>query len=149
MANAMVDAMHDDSVYRRVEVITGRRRRRDWPDEEKSRIVGETLGANVNISAVARRNGVSRGLLTVWRKQARALACESQPGALFAAVRVENEVTHRDCSDVPAPGPAAAKTVAKGASAIRIDIGGATVRVPRGVDRATLDAVISALRGTR
>ena len=149
MANSMVDAMHDDSVYRRVEVITGRRRRRDWPDEEKIRIVGETLGANVNISAVARRNGVSRGLLTVWRKQARALAGESQPGALFAAVRVENEVTRRDSADVPAPGSVASKTVAKGASAIRIDIGGATVRVPRGVDRATLDDVISALRGTR
>jgi len=33
--------------------------------------------------------------------------------------------------------------------AIKIEIGGATIRVPKGVDRATLDAVISALRTAR
>jgi hypothetical protein len=32
---------------------------------------------------------------------------------------------------------------------IEVKIGGATIRVPAGVDRATLDAVILALRGTR
>ena len=43
MATAIVDAMHDDRTYRRVEVITGRRRRRNWAPEEKDRIVGECL----------------------------------------------------------------------------------------------------------
>ena len=47
-------------------VITGRRRRRDWSDAEKARILAESADPEVNISEVARRNGVSRGLLNVW-----------------------------------------------------------------------------------
>jgi transposase-like protein len=46
-------------------VITGRQRRRRWTAEEKARIVAESLEANANISDVARRHGVARGLLTV------------------------------------------------------------------------------------
>ncbi len=143
MANAMVDAMHDDRTYRRVEVITGSRRRRDWTPEEKDRIVGESLRPKANISEVARRNGVSRGLLNIWRRQTRALAASPPAkGELFATVLVESDATHRDqsASSVSRPAPS---------GAIKIDIGGATIRVPKGVDRATLDAVISALRMAR
>jgi transposase-like protein len=35
--------------------------------EEKTRIVAESFEEGANISEVARRNGVARGLLTVWR----------------------------------------------------------------------------------
>jgi hypothetical protein len=42
MANAMLDARQEDGAYRRVEVITGKRRRRRWTAEEKARIVAET-----------------------------------------------------------------------------------------------------------
>ena len=45
--------------------ITGQRRRRRWTAEEKARIVAESFEEGVNISEVARRNGVVRGLLTV------------------------------------------------------------------------------------
>jgi transposase len=37
--------------------------------EEKARIVAESLEAKANISDVARRHGVARGLLTTWRRQ--------------------------------------------------------------------------------
>lgn len=33
---------HDADTYRRIEVITGDRRRRDWSAEEKARIVAES-----------------------------------------------------------------------------------------------------------
>ena len=42
--------------YQRVEVITGRRRRRDWSDDEKARILGQSADPEVNISEVARRS---------------------------------------------------------------------------------------------
>jgi transposase len=146
MINAMVDAMHDDRTYRRVEVITGGRRRRVWAAEEKDRIISESLAPGVNISAVARRNGVSRGLLNIWRRQARelghALGSARQPRATFAAVQIQG-----NRSDVAEASVAAPRTAPTGA--IKIDIGGATIRVPNGVDRATLDAVISALRSAR
>jgi transposase len=67
----MHQARHDGDSYQRVEVITGRRRRRDWSDEEKARILAESADPEVNISEVARRNGVNRGLLSTWRRKAR------------------------------------------------------------------------------
>jgi transposase len=60
--------------YRRIEVITGQSRRRRWTAEEKARIVAESFEADANISEVARRNGVARGLLTAWRRQFSATA---------------------------------------------------------------------------
>src|SRR6202007_3153931 len=69
MANAMLDARQEDGAYRRVELITGQRRRRRWTAEEKARIVAESFEEGANISEVARRHGVVRGLLTVWRRQ--------------------------------------------------------------------------------
>ncbi|HEY2538336.1 MAG TPA: transposase, partial [Stellaceae bacterium] len=55
--------------YRRIEVITGQRRRRQWTAEERGRIVAESFQEGANISEVARRHGVARGLLTAWRRR--------------------------------------------------------------------------------
>jgi transposase len=66
MANAMLDARQEGDSYRRIEVITGRRRRRRWTGEEEARIVAESFETDANISEVARRHGVARGLLTAW-----------------------------------------------------------------------------------
>lgn len=63
----MLDAKQEGNSYR--PVITGERRRRRRTGEEKARIVAKSFEENVNISEVARRNGVARGLLTVWRRQ--------------------------------------------------------------------------------
>lgn len=39
MAKAMLDARQEGDSYRRVEVITGERRRRRWTGEELSRLI--------------------------------------------------------------------------------------------------------------
>jgi transposase len=69
MLDARNEARNEGGTYQRVEVITGRQRRRRWTVEEKARIVAESLEAKANISDVARRHGVARGLLTTWRRQ--------------------------------------------------------------------------------
>jgi transposase len=46
-------------------------RRRDWSDEEKIRIVEESLQGFRQGSATARRYGLSRSLLTRWRGEYR------------------------------------------------------------------------------
>lgn len=51
-------------------MITGRRQRRNWTDEEKALILAERAESDVNISAVARRWGPNRSLLNVWRREA-------------------------------------------------------------------------------
>ena len=73
MLEVMDEGMHEarhEGKYRRIEVITGRRQRRNWTDEEKARILAESAEPDVNISAIARRWGVNRGLLNVWRRDA-------------------------------------------------------------------------------
>jgi transposase len=51
----------------RLEVVeTGRRRR--WSDDEKLRIVLESLDTPRAISSTARRHGISRSLLMTWRR---------------------------------------------------------------------------------
>jgi transposase-like protein len=55
--------------FRRVEVITGIGRRRRWTDEEKARIVAESLDPATTASAVARRYGLHASQLFTWRQQ--------------------------------------------------------------------------------
>ena len=51
----------------RLEVVeTGRRRR--WSEEEKLKIVLESLQAPRHVAATARRYGISRSLLLRWRQ---------------------------------------------------------------------------------
>ena len=88
----MHQSRHDANSYQRVEVITGRRRRRDWSDEEKARILAESADPEVNISEVARRNGVNRGLLNVWRRKARLASIE---GPQFVQLRLDDGVEAR------------------------------------------------------
>src|SRR4051794_6102647 len=55
----------------RLEVVELGRRRR-WTDEAKRRIVEESFAGPRQVSATARRHGVSRSLLAYWRKASRA-----------------------------------------------------------------------------
>src|SRR5947208_8103335 len=56
-------------VERLERIATGRRRR--WSDDEKLRIVLESLQAPRAISSTARRHGISRSLLMTWRRSFR------------------------------------------------------------------------------
>lgn len=136
----MHQSRHEADSYQRVEVITGRRRRRDWSDEEKARILAESAAPDVNISEVARRNGVSRGLLNVWRRHARATSA----GRLrFAQVRLEGGIeAHAVAID-------RSRDLANPIEPIEVVIADATVRVPAGVDAVTLKRVFAALRADR
>ena len=67
-ADAMLQVSHEDSDYRRIEVITGKRRRRNWTAKEKARIGSESAESGACIADVPRRWGVNRGFLTVWRR---------------------------------------------------------------------------------
>lgn len=63
---------HDGESYRRIELISGRRRRRSWSTEEKARILAESFAEGANISEVARQYGINRSLLFTWRRQVNA-----------------------------------------------------------------------------
>jgi transposase len=147
----MLDARQEGGSYRRIEVITGQRRRRRWTAEEKARIVAESFEEGANISEVARRHGVVRGLLTEWRHKLAAAAGANAPG--FVPVRIGSE---KGAATAVEPGrlpPAAARLLemvsplGKLCGVIEIEVSGARIRVEPGVDPTTLSTVLSALRG--
>jgi transposase len=143
MANAMLDARQEDGAYRRVEVITGKRRRRRWTTEEKARIVAESFEEGANISEVARRHGVVRGLLTVWRRQVAQAAGISAPR--FVPVRIDPE---GPAPVVNASPPEKAAVAGRWLGRIEIEVCGARIWVERGVDAAALATVLAAVRGS-
>ena len=134
----------DDRRYHRVEVITGGLRRRHWSSAEKARIVEESAVPGANISEVARRNRVSRGLLSIWRRQSRQGLSE---GGAFVQLQVaEGDVE-------PAVDRGARRLsdcgTAEDDARIEISLGAATIRVRAGADAVTLERVVAALRATR
>ena len=150
MLDARNEARNEGGTYQRVEVITGRQRRRRWTAEEKARIVAESLEANANISDVARRHGVARGLLTAWRRQLLSDGSSQEPQQIFAAVKIDDValVSTGATRDTEKPNAAAtALSAARSRGRIEIDIAGARIRVESGVDHATLAMVLAAVRG--
>jgi transposase len=79
---------HTHRAFGRLEIVeTGRRRR--WTDEEKRRIVLESMSGPRLISETARRHGISRTLLLTWR---RLMASEVPSGFVPAIVVPEPPV---------------------------------------------------------
>ena len=72
---------------RGVEVRVRPVRRRSWPDEDKLRMVRETLAAGAVVQVVADRSGVGTGQLYTWRKELLAAAVSG-----FVPVAVAPEV---------------------------------------------------------
>ena len=124
--DAMHQHRHDDASYRRIELITGvRRRRRRWTHEEKTEIAAASLRPGVNISDVARQYGVNRGLLQTWRRAA------MRDDMDFVPVRVMEAVTGTE----PATGP--------GPGVIELESRGLRVRFSGPIDPAALRLVLT------
>jgi transposase len=140
-----VDAMHQDmheaNDYRRIEVITGHRKRRSWTAKEKTEIVAASAEPGVNISDVARRWGVNRGLLSVWRRQAGLMSWDAAP--TFVPITVSTDEFGNASVAVKADGDASV------AGRIEIEIGAARMVMTGSVDPALASAVVAALRGSR
>ena len=126
----VVSTSTNDDGFRRLEVITGVGRRRRWSDEDKARIVAESLDPRTSASAVARRYGLHASQLFTWRQRLAALAACEGPG--FVPVVVAED---------------AAATSPEPAGRIEIALGPAVVRVGADVDAAALRRVLEAVRG--
>jgi transposase len=69
----------------RVEVLGGLERRRRWSQDDKARIVEETLAPGAKVTEVARRNGVAASVVFTWRRQARTI---ERVGPHFVPVQI-------------------------------------------------------------
>lgn len=124
-------ARHTDSYFagRLTVVETGRRRR--WSDEEKLRIVGESLVGHRQASATARRHGIPTSLLFKWRRD-----FATPSGPLDAAAFVPVAVV----PDAPALGEADRRIEIVLANGRRVIVG-------PGVETAALMRVLAVLEG--
>ena len=61
----------DPTAVRRLEVITGTGRRRRFSEDDKARVIEETLIPGAVVSEVARRHGLTPQQVFTWRRQAR------------------------------------------------------------------------------
>jgi len=131
---------HTISAVNRLEIIeTGRRRR--WSDEEKARIVLESLSGPRLVSATARCHGIARSQLLAWR---RALAADRREAPVGF---VEAEISSGTTSLLSAP---RREMAAIGASTIdqRLEIAlrnGRRVMVDAGIDVEALGRIIAVL----
>jgi transposase len=127
-----------------VEVTVRPERRRRWRAEDKYRIVQETLAPGAVVMAVARRHGISTGLLYTWRRQALSRAMSG-----FLPVQV---VADAPASPLPEavmpPSPETTSPPASGVIEIALS-SGVTLRVDASVDEDALRRVLSALEGRR
>ena len=148
MGSASDSAMHQDrheaSEYRRIELITGETRRRRWTAAEKAALVSESLQPGVNVSALARRRGVNRGLLQTWRRAAMSGAADPRRG--FVPICVEEPSTPADAGSsdcrvasdvVPTPAPATPTGV------IEIERDGLRIRFSGPVEASVLRLVLA------
>ena len=136
----------EDVEYRRVEVITGRRRRRDWTADEKAEILTACVAPGMKIAEVARRYGVSRGLLWTWRRQAMDdLVAETAPH--FVPLRIEDGLAAPSAIASEAPLPSSGRDQIAGS--IEIEIGRARVRVEGAVDPEVLRQVLGLIGPAR
>jgi len=110
-------------------------RRRNWSDADKIQIVEESFVGYRQVSATARRHGVSRSLLTTWRRQFREGELCGGPSPAFAPLTL-------------LPEPAASESAACSDSRIEIVLGnGRRLLVPIDVDPAALARLLAVVDG--
>lgn len=136
MITVSMDSNTHSAQVARLEVVDSGRRRR-WSDEEKLKIVLESLAAPRQVSATARRYGIARSQLLQWRR-------------LFRPER--DKVAEETTGFVPAvvvPDCEAARSTHAGSAAdgtIEIEFAnGARMRVTGAVDAGALKAAVEVL----
>jgi transposase len=133
---------------RRIEVFTGAGRRRSWSDEDKARIVAESVLGGESVCAVARRHGLLPPQLFGWRRQARqsAMFGPDPTSPLFVPAIVTTPLPARRVHR--RGGKRRTRDTDLAAGMIEVEIDGVTVRVGRGAEAKTVAAVLRALKAS-
>jgi transposase len=141
------DAMRKHSFkegeYRRVELITGQKRRRDWTAKEKAEILAATMVPGASVTEVARRFSIGPTLVWTWRRKAMAeMAVEMGPR--FVPLRIEGEATGSAAAASEPP-----SRWDQPVGSIEVAIGRARVRVEGAVDPEVLRQILGLIGPAR
>lgn len=133
----MVD-VNDDAkagVYRRLEVLTGPGRRRKWSDDDKAKVVAETLEPGAVVAEVARRWQICPQQVFTWRREMRTgvgAPLGFVPNIAEVAAAVSEPVAPSAC---PLP-------------SVEVELAGAVVRIAPDTDAELLTMVLPAIRAS-
>jgi transposase len=132
--------------YQRVEVLTGRERRRSYTPAEKVRMVEEAFRPGVVVTEAARRLGVHESLLYRWRDLMKVGGTPVAEPPSFVAVTItpEPSVTEPPVVAPSEPLPLAAPAMSPAILEVILP-SGARLRLEGPVDPALAAAVIGAL----
>jgi transposase len=133
---------------RRLEVFTGAGRRRKWSNEDKARIVAETVASGESVCAVARRHGLSPQQLFGWRRQLREAAAQHSEAEELRFVPAVVDVR----ASAPALGRRRKAPRCKSepyVGMIEVEVDGVTIRASRDADANTIAAIVQALKASR
>ena len=146
------------------EIISTVERRRQWPTEEKLRIMSEALAPGATIAAIADRHGVCRSQLYTWLRHARE---GKLPGISMSAPEavsfVPVQVRAHTCTSSPAPpcdplassamssSPSVSSTM-RGRRPAMVEVvltNGRIVKVDECIDPSALARLVAAVDGGR
>jgi transposase len=128
----------------RVEIITGRERRRRWSVEEKARLVAKAFAPGAVISHVARRHGVAESCLYAWRKRLTGSALTIGREAETAPLLMPVSVQRPEPSEPPAGQTAHGRAMPGWAAVTLPD--GTRLEIGAGYPLPALQVLIAALR---
>lgn len=122
----------------RGEILDGPECRRRWSEHEKTEILAELAKPGSKGAEIARRYGVSRGLLYTWRKERQfADAATRATEVPFAPVLLTSPGPQNQPPSAPSLPP----------TFIEIEMKGARVRLPGDTPASIVAAAIKSLRG--
>jgi transposase len=133
-------------LVQRVEIITGKERRRRWSGDEKRRLVTEAFGPGAIVAQVARLHGVAESCLYTWRKR---IAENIPNGVARAGPQLIPVMIEGTSATSVATAGAASEASPIFRHAIITMPDGARVEVGAGCPISALKALILALRQTR
>jgi transposase len=131
---------------RRLEVITGTGRRRRFSEDDKARIIEQTLEPGAVVSDVARQHGLSPQQLFTWRREARRRHLVPVPDVAPAFVPAVISKVSRKAVGEGGKQLVRRRRESQVSGIIEVEIDGVTVRVGCGADAKTVAAVIRALK---
>lgn len=136
----------------RTQIISQVERRRRWRIEDKVKLLELAMQPGASLAAIADRHGVSRSLLFLWRKQAKAglmpgvrpLISDQKP--IFAPVVIAAGTAPPIAQPVAPPKLVARKMVDRAGCMVEISLSnGRTLKVNEGIAPERLSSLVAAL----
>ena len=130
----------------RVEILTGRERRRSWSDEEKLAILSEVAAGEGTVAEIARRHDILAPQIYAWRRKFSRAAESGDPptSPVFLPVTVVPAVA----PEVTPGHEAAGKTKASQRRSMNVEIrckGGRVLKVDAGLAPSVVQALVRAV----